>query len=63
MDDRCGKTREEPIILSLAAYRAANPPPDHDPQPEQQKIEVDQDVERFWAGRTFAMRRSARRAA
>jgi hypothetical protein len=62
MDDN-SKTCDEPMVLPISTFVRREPPPDHDPQPVAQQIETDPEVERFWAGRTFAMRRSARRAA
>ena len=63
MDDKAGKIFDEPIILPISAYLRAEPPTDPDPRPEHQMAASDPEIERFWAGRTFAMRRSARRAA
>ncbi len=53
---------DEPVIISLEAYRHSNataddnpPEPPNDNDPEADKV--------FWAGRNHAMRRSARWAA
>ncbi len=54
---------DEPVILSLEAFRQANSrPDDQPPQPTGGEDEKKPD-EAFWAGRNHAMRRSARWAA
>ena len=56
------QSQDEPVILSLDAFRQTDPrPDDNPPQPtDEQDAKAD---ESFWAGRSLAMRRSARWAA
>ncbi len=53
---------EEPSIISLEASRQANSMPDDHP-PEPSGGDDPKADEAYWAGRNFAMRRSARWAA
>ena len=53
---------DDPVILSLEAYRQANALPDDKP-PEPTDDKDPKADEAFWAGRNLAMRRSARWAA
>ena len=56
------ESEDEPIIISLEAYRQANARPDD--QPPQPTDDHDPKTEEsYWAGRNHAMRRSARWAA
>jgi len=53
---------DEPVIISLEAYRQATArPDDHPPEPTNDKDPRTDDA--YWAGRNLAMRRSARWAA
>jgi hypothetical protein len=54
---------DEPVILSIEAYRRSDPPSGHDPRPERSDRDVEPRIESYWAGRNLAMRRSARWAA
>ena len=57
------ESEDEPIILSLEAFRQANSrPDDQPPQPTDDRDQEPKD-EAYWAGRNHAMRRSARWAA
>lgn len=56
------QTDDEPVIISLEAYRQANALPDDNP-PEPTDGNDPKANEAFWAGRNHAMRRSARWAA
>jgi hypothetical protein len=54
----------EPIILPLRPADHRDPPePEPGPQPDSKDEKTDSQSEEFWAGRTLAMRRSARVAA
>jgi hypothetical protein len=53
---------DEPVIISLEAYRQANVRPDDQP-PEPTNDHDTRPDEAYWAGRNLAMRRSARWAA
>jgi len=53
---------DQPVILSLEAFRQANPRPDDKP-PEPTDDRDKTAEEAYWAGRNHAMRRSARWAA
>ncbi len=56
------ESEDEPIILSLEAFRQAETRPDD--QPPQPTDDHDPKAEEaYWAGRNHAMRRSARWAA
>ena len=56
------ESKDEPIILSLEAFRQAAARPDD--QPPQPSDDSDPKAEEaYWAGRNHAMRRSARWAA
>jgi hypothetical protein len=56
------QSHDEPLILSLEAARQAAARPDDNP-PEPTDGNDPKADEIFWAGRNFAMRRSARWAA
>ena len=53
---------DEPIIISLEAYREANPHPEDSPPSPSDEPDPKAE-EAYWAGRNHAMRRSARWAA
>ena len=55
-------SQDEPVIISLEAYRQADAQPDDNP-PEPTDGNDPKTAEAFWAGRSLAMRRSARWAA
>ena len=52
----------EPVILPFRALEQRDPP-EPDPRPDAPRDETGSDKDEFWAGRIFAMRRSARVAA
>ena len=52
----------EPVILPFRALEQRDPP-EPDPNPDAPPDESASEKDEFWAGRTFAMRRSARVAA
>ncbi len=55
---------DEPVILPLRPEDHRDPPePDKPPSPDEKDEKTDTETEEFWAGRSLAMRRSARRAA
>jgi hypothetical protein len=55
---------DEPVILPLRPEDHRNPPePDKPPSPGENDEKTDTETEEFWAGRSLAMRRSARQAA
>ncbi|MGO8689332.1 MAG: hypothetical protein ACLQLG_06835 [Thermoguttaceae bacterium] len=54
----------EPVILPMRPSDHRDPPePGPDSQPDSKDEKTDVQSERFWAGRSLAMRRSARVAA
>ena len=61
-DEKEPQTHDEPVIISLEAYRQANGLPDDTP-PEPTDGNDPKTDDAYWAGRTLAMRRSARWAA
>ena len=61
-DQEIPQSHDEPVIISLEAYRQANASPDDKP-PEPTDDKDPKVNEAFWAGRNLAMRRSARWAA
>ena len=56
------ESQNEPVILSLEAYRRSEPNDDGRP-PEGSDHDDEPRVESYWAGRNHAMRRSSRIAA
>ena len=54
---------EEPVILSIEAYRKTALPSGNDPRPERSDRDAEPRIESYWSGRNLAMRRSARWAA
>jgi hypothetical protein len=61
-DHEPSQTHDEPVIISLEAYRQAHAlPDDTPPEPTDDKDPKVNDA--YWAGRSLAMRRSARWAA
>jgi hypothetical protein len=53
----------EPEVILLRIHQELDPPPDDDRGPRIPEEERETQVEAFWAGRSLAMRRSARVAA
>jgi len=56
------QSHDEPVIISLEAFRKAQARPDDNP-PEPSDDHDPKADEAYWAGRNLAMRRSARWAA